>query len=239
MDNSISYRKTDNNTGAVNSIGLEQIFMVIYHGGKRESFSGNTTHTEGNKILSSHPEPGEDISSKPSLVHDGFEVRFISSKTTCRRTKQDSMVTMTAVIDAYYDGQLLTRLTFYGAQQTGFTEYSYMSDARRMLHKSSFSITAQSAAIDHILFEKYEKSDGRGFGWCLSPRFFSNSGAPGSIKLLIEKDIDVKYYTGEAVSMSLQDCSTVEKKILSVSLQWLEANFGNSQNILDRRGSKK
>ncbi len=239
MDNSISYKKTDNSAGGVNSIGLDQIFMVIYHGGKRESFDRNLTHNEGVKTSSPLPPSGEDMSPKPTLVHDGFDVRFISSKTTNTRRKQDSTVTITAIIDAYYDGQLLTRLTFYGAQQSAFTEYSYMSDGRKMLHKSSFSITAQSSAIDHILFEKYEKSEGRGFGWCLSPRFFSGSVTACTIKLLIEKDIDVKYYTGEAVKMSLQDCSTLEKKILSVSLLWLEANFGNSQNILDRRGSKK
>jgi hypothetical protein len=239
MNDSISYKKTSNKDGGMNSIGLGQIFMIIYHGGKRESFDRNLTHTDGVKISSARPESREELSPKPSLTHEGFEVRYIESKTNCKRRKNDSVTTMSAVIDAYYNGLLLTRLAFNAWQQSGFTEYAYMSNGRGMLRKSSFTITAQSIAIDHILFEKYEKSEGNGFGWCLSPGFFSTSGVPCSIKLMMEKDIDAKYYAGDAVSMRLQDCSTVEKKILSASLQWLETNFGNSQNILDNRGSKK
>ncbi|MGN6401166.1 MAG: hypothetical protein ACTHMD_11975 [Flavisolibacter sp.] len=213
-ESTLSYKKTENITGPTYETDLGKIFMAIYKGGKRESFIKSDTSASEKQLNAGN---ATDHPKAIAVIFDkNFEVRLTAIHT--EPDKKNKFLTISAAVDAYVNGKLFTSMALA---------------TRRALKPQGEGATTITVAVSEklqkLLWEKYESYSGKGYRWDLPPGFFSMDAAACSIRFYQQKNgnKEILGFGGLSyTSMGLKDCSSLENKLLSVALLWLETNFG-------------
>ena len=218
-ENIISFKKNDNPQGPTYSKNISDIFMAVYKGGKRETFQATSNQTDSVQTKNL-----QDVSMN-ILSDKSFEVRLLETKSIPDKNKKG--ITVSATIDTYYQGGWFSQINvnFYQISnaQLDYTKvnYSYWK-------KSFITFSLNSESLKKILFQKYENEAGKG-AWALPPDFFSLKSSLCSIAFLEQVNLmGSDFVIGGKLNstiLNLADCTSVEKKILSVALLWLQTNF--------------
>jgi hypothetical protein len=216
----ISYKKSDNLNGPQYSMDISKVFMAIYKGGKRETFqTSNTASKEGIE------KKADSIATAQVLIDGNFKVRLIEAKTI--PDKKGKATIVSAVVEAFRNDQLFTSLSVYAYQRKDIAlDYAKVNGG--YFGNSSISVSVNSEKLKNVLFQKYENESGKGYGWALPPGFFSGGTSSCSVAFLEQKsgNKEVLGFGGiTSTKLDLQNCSSVENKLLSVVLVWLETNF--------------
>jgi hypothetical protein len=215
-DNTVSYKKTENITGPTYTTDLSKIFMAIYKGGKRESFTkDNNTPTSANQLKDGN---AKDNATAKAVIHDKiFEVRLTGTHT--EPDNKNKFITISAGVDAYVNGKVFTAMVLVTQKAV----------KQQVQGATTITITAISEKLQQLLWEKYESYSGKGYRWDLPPGFFSMDSSSCSIRFYQQKtgNKEILGFGGLSfTSLGLRDCSSLENKLLSVALVWLETNFG-------------
>lgn len=207
-EHSISYKKKENINGPVYTMDISKVFMAVYSNGKRETFTKNTT--------SDQPQSEED-ESKPALNDDYFEVRLVDTKTTT--DKKNKYETISVSVNVYSDGNLFTGLLLS-------TQKPVNNKAKPL---KAITIVPLSEKVGKLLWGKYESYSGKGDGWDLSSNFYVMDTSSCYVDLHFQKMANKEAFLGiggrSSTVFRLKDCSTLEKRFLSVALVWLGVNF--------------
>ncbi len=220
-ENYISYKKYENLNGPTYNSPIKEVFMVIYKNGKREIFDvkdqskvNPSTDVKDDKNI---------ITSIAALNNSDFEVKLIKAETV--PDKKNKVTTVKAEIDVYRDGAYFTNLAITAAQVNN-KELNY-SKVNGGYYLSS-SIYIESKEYAGLFYQKYESYGGKGHGWALPPKFFNPSVSGCSVAFLTQNGFNREQnFNGglTATKFDLQDCSTIESKLLSIALVWLDVNF--------------
>ena len=216
-EKAISYKKNENQNGPTYTMDLAKVFMAVYKGGKRESFQTVTNYS---------PQAEVQNAVISMLGDSSFDLRLIETKSVS--DKKQKGITVLATIDVYYNEKQFSKIYLSAYQRTDIT-LDYTKPNASYLANSSISFLILSENLKKVLFQKYESESGKGYGWALAPGFFSLQPASCSVALLEQKygNKEILGFGGiTATKINLQDCSSLEKKLLSAALLWLETNFG-------------
>ena len=220
-ETTIAYKKQENPDGPTYTTGLADIFMAVYKGGKRETFNSDAVVTK----ISQNDLPAQ----KPhntgySLSNKNFEIKLVEVKNL--PVKKNNAISVAAVVDVFAANRLFGRFTVSAWQRTDAT-YDFSKPNGSYWVNNSVSISAPDN-LSKILWGKFENYQGKGYGWALPPKFFSLDPASCCVGFLQQKNGNKEMlgFGGiTSANYNLQDCSSLENKILSVVLIWLETNF--------------
>lgn len=214
-ENCITYKKTGNPAGPAYKTDRSKVFMAIYKDGSRETFS--TAAPPGGSAA------GGD--QKPALANHQFQVRLVS--TVSNYEKRKKTISVTATVDAYTGGTLFSRLSISASQEPGKPE-DFNNPRSAYYYENAVYVSCESKKLQDLLFQKYEHTSGVGFGWALAPNFFAANTTACEVALLYQKpgNKEILGFGGfSATKFELQDCSSIETRLLSIALLWLEKNF--------------
>lgn len=220
-ENSISYKKYESIDGPTYNLMLKEVFMVIYKNGKRETFGTR------DEIVDKHNTEVKESKNNTVpiaiLNNSDFEVKLI--KTEILPDKKNKITTVKALVDVYRDGAYFTNLTL-SASQVNNKELNY-SKVNGNYYLSS-SIYINSKEYSGLFYQKYESWSGKGHGWALPPKFFNPSASGCSVAFLTQNGFNREQgFNGglTATKFDLRDCTSIENKLLSITLVWLDVNF--------------
>jgi hypothetical protein len=219
--NTISYKKPGNSNETTYTIHKANIFMVVYKNGSREIFTTKEDQSQVEKIRSNQ------VLIKQYLQDDFFELKLLETKSIPDKNKKSVLVT--AKIEVSNKGRPFTSLSVTAYQRTD-AKLDFSNPKGSYLSKSSLTIYTSSDNINELLFQKYEKYSGKGLGWALPPDFFSLQNSICSIAFLQQKGVNTEIvgFGGiTATKINLKDCTSLESKLLSAALIWLQKNFEN------------
>lgn len=220
-ENSITYIKFENINGPTYSFLTKEVFMVIYKNGKRETFSTNYESKDSPKTDVKDDKNTANIIA--ALNNNDFEVRLIKAETL--PDKKNKKTNVNAVIDVYRNGAFFTKLDLKGSQvKNKELDYSKINGSYYL--RSSFYI--YSKEYSGFFYQKYESYGGKGKGWALPPKFFTTGSSGCSVAFLTQNGFNREQnWNGglTAIKFDLQDCSSIENKLLSIVLVWLDVNF--------------
>ncbi len=211
-EKTISYKKQENLNGPMYSTDISKIFMAAYKNGNRETF--NKRDNDATPIL---PMPIEENNTKAKISNHNFEVHLVSTRTVAN--KKNKEVNVEADIAAYTGGRLFIKISL---------STTLPKDLQSPLPATVY-ITTPTEKIQNFLWEKYESYSGKGCRWELPPHFFSLESSSCSIKFYTQKPGNKEILGFGGISytvIDLKDCSSLENKLLSVALIWLQTNFG-------------
>jgi uncharacterized protein YfaS (alpha-2-macroglobulin family) len=210
-ENAISYKKQQNLNGPIYSTDISKIFMAVYKNGKRETFS------KQNPTSTSNASGALDEDKVKAVINDNnFEVHLISTKAV--PDKKNKHIIITADIDAYAGGKFFTKMSLLTTQAKDIKNSG----------ASTISINIISEKLQTFLWEKYENYAGKGYRWDLPAHFFSLDTSSCSIKFYTQKsgNKEILGFGGLSYTvLNLKNCASLENKLLSVALVWLETNF--------------
>jgi hypothetical protein len=218
-ENTLSYKKSDNLNGPTYTMDLSKAFLVVYSNGNREFFQ---TPDNASKSSKKHNEKG---ALKETLYDSNFELQLI--KTQSIPDSKNKWIHVTAEIEVYSNDQLFTMISL-SANQRKDIALDFTDPKESYLLKSNITISSENEKISNVLFQKFENASGKGYGWALPPNFFTLEPSACCVAYLEQKsgNKEILGYGGiTSKKISLQNCSSLEYKLLSVVLLWLETNF--------------
>lgn len=217
----ISYTKTSQPNGPKYTISLGKVFMAIYKGGKREIFSSKP------EDVPVSPHASDETGGTAMQLTDGpFRIALVEAKP--QQGKEKDHILVTAKADCFVNNQFFSRLDISMGQWKDAPK-DYTSPNAAYYNKNYIVILPGEERLRKILFEKYESERGTGFGWALPPDFFSRIASPCTVAFLEQKtgNKEALGFGGiRSSKLTLKDCTSLEKKLLSVCLLWMNKNFG-------------
>lgn len=218
----IQYRRKDNPDGPIYDINKSAVFMIFFKNGKRESIISDDKEQVKNG-------PANQLSSDKfiSLTEGLYETELIKARV--EKDKNDNAIIVTGLVKVNYNSIYFDSLSIYIYQaKNGIKDYS--TPNAKYLKNNYINMYMSSSHWRQVLYERYENELGKGYGWAIPPNFFSeNDLSDCEIALLEQKSANKEILGFGGISytkLKLADCSTIEKRILSASLKWLEVNFG-------------
>lgn len=225
-DQSLSLKEitTDSTRSYIHLVPLHDVFMIFYRNGKRETVFNNDNQqqkqTFENKESSAESHVG--------LTSGLYQIELMRSEVI--KDKKDRAKIVSCVVKVLYNSNLFDSLGVY-IYQSKEPVQDFSSPRNAYLSKNYMTITTSSSRLSYILFQKYENVLGKGYGWAIPPDFFSkeNNLKNCEIAFLEQKSGNKEVLGFGGISFKkypLIDCTTVEKRILSAALNWIEVNFG-------------
>lgn len=227
-DSKIFYRKQDNPDGPLYSCRQNEVFMVIYRGGKREMF---TAANPGKNM------PAATTAAEPPAVFSMANASFRIQLTSFRlaSSKNGKFKSASGEVTVYSNNQFFATVSFSASQKEN-ADFDFTRPTRGSLAQSSISMVISSPQMKEYLFEKFENYTGAGLGWVPSPGLFSNNPAQPCQVAFLKKprqnETDAWWLQGKLSfeKYTLQSCQTVEERMLSMVLLWLDKNFTAANN---------
>lgn len=189
---------------------LSDIFMAIYKGGHRETFTSTVPANDNNVA---------------SLTKNHFLLKLTNGKwSTGKAGKYRSY---TAEVSVFIDQALFANLTIVAYQKNGASS-GYENPGGSYFGNNSLSIACQTKRISEMLYAKYESETGKGVGWAIPPGFLTDQAGSCDVAFM-QKKIGAKDFESwggvTARKIPLESCSDLNQRILSVVLLWLRENF--------------
>ena len=234
-EDKITYRRSDNLNGPLYSCSRADVFMAFYRGGAHEILyktAGPDATRAGAGDQGSAP-------AQFTLADETFhlELKHIDSK------KVKNSIVVTGDVDVISGNALFATVEFTANQRLDAAlDFSHPRPAH--VFKSGITMTITSTQLKDYLYEKYENPAGNGLGWVLPPGFLggaktgpATSGGTGPCQVAYLKkpkqgETDLTWLQGklEFEKYDLKSCGTLEEKLLSVVLLWLNKNFTPQKN---------
>jgi len=218
-ENTLTYKKSDNINGPTYTMDLSKAFLVVYKNGEREIFHTNEYTPTSEK------QQNETGSTKAILYDNNFEVRLLSTHSI--PVSKNKYIRVIAEVEVYTNGQLFSMISIFANQRKDIS-LDFSDPKESYLSKSYITISVLNEKIKNVLFQKYEKTAGKGYGWALPPKFFTLEPSGCCVAFLEQKNGNSEILGLGGITstkLNLQDCSSLENKLLSVALLWLETNF--------------
>jgi hypothetical protein len=222
-EDKIFYRSSDNPSGPLYSCASRDVFMAIYHRGKREMFPSPAASREATSPNTNEPAPPTN-----SVMSEGdFRVELKKIDHADGKGKYE---TVTAEVDVYMGKTFFATVSFTASRKkTASIDFSHprLGD----VIKSGANMQISSPQLKDFLYEKYENPAGAGLGWVLPTAFFTGDPTGGCEIAYLQKprqnEIDVTWLQGKLGSekYQLKSCGSMEEKVLSIVLLWVKKNF--------------
>lgn len=219
-DDGLSYKNIANPEGPLYHMKSADVFIIIYKGGKRESFSSAAESSRA----TTEKQTGN------SLSDNTYRVILLSAQPV--PDKKNKLISVAAEAEVYIGDKFFTKLSMNASQPKEFNgDYARPGGG---YYANSFIHIIPEDKISQFLYNKYENYAGKGYGWALPPNFFSTSvSVDCTVAFLEQKDANKETIGFGGISfskISLQNCSTIEIKLLSIALGWMHKNFDKEHN---------
>lgn len=231
----IKYKKHLLPEGPSYKIATEMVFMIFYKGGLRELVKSNILVPD--VITDKNKTDEKNNTSIVEILRDeenGWELKL--SEQTLAPDKKRKWLEYSAVISVYKNGNYITAIGVACNQQLKKMRSPGERIDKSFLNKS-FIVFAVKAGepFEKLLFEKYENYGGKGLGWGVDWDFLKSGVGSCSIKHFntITDVLDIKWKTVQD-EYRLKDCTTVERRVLSAAIIWLDINLSIKTNKANR-----
>lgn len=218
VDESFVQYRIGNTEAGITRIAKHEVFMIIYEGGRREIFANSVTPPPA--IINSNYVFEND---GKTLESDGFNLRLINVEDESDRKAKIAR----ASIEVHFNGAHFAVLSAYIYQRID-KSIDFSNPNRKLWNKSRIVISSKTKNIANILYQKYESEFGRGYGWAMPPGFLSNTSNACQVAFLDQKFSNKEMLGFGGISsgkLKLKNCQSVDMRILSVALIWIDANF--------------
>ncbi len=226
--NIIKYKKHALPDGPLYNIEAEKVFMIFYKGGVRELIKTNFIPL----IISAKTNiaAGKATSTITDFIRDeenGWELKLLEQ--TMATNKNKKWLEYSALINVYKNNSYLTEIRVSCNQHLKKRSPGERID-KSFLYKSFIVFAVRAAKpLENLLYEKYENYGGKGLGWGVGWDFLKQGAGSCSVKHFYTNAevVDIKFKTDQ-IEYKLQDCSSIEKRVLSAAIRWLNTNLMNN-----------